>query len=153
MFQRRPGTSHSMRAASGNGRLLSPTTPVSGNTATKSRATVVTINGVHRRTLITFSDYTYPDGESGNEQADGDERQNVVDEIGHWNNSSLFTYVYFLFHFCSKVNTRSCRCMYLRFTKNKHAIAGSMATGVEQTRYEGEVLSTYQGASALRIAP
>ncbi len=30
-----------------------------------------------------LSDYTYPDGESGNEQADGDERQNVVDEIGH----------------------------------------------------------------------
>ncbi len=96
-----------------------------------SRVTVATIIGVHRRTRITLSDYAYPDSKGSNEQADGDERQNVVDEIGHWNNSSLFTYVYFLFHFCSEVNTHSAAVMYLRFMKNKHAIAGSMATGVQ----------------------
>lgn len=94
-----------------------------------SRVSAVTISEVHRRTRFALSDCTHPYGEGRNEKADGDERQNVVDEIGHWNNSSLFTYVYCLFHFCSKVNTHLSDRVYLRFMKNKHANAGSMATG------------------------
>jgi hypothetical protein len=41
-----------------------------------------------------------------------------VDEIGHVGNSSVFTYVYFLFYFCSKVNTHSSTAFNLGFTNN-----------------------------------
>lgn len=70
------------------------------------------------------SDRTHPDGESCNEQAYRNKRQNVVDEIGHVGNSSVFTYVYFLFYFCSKVNTCSATAFILGFTNNEYTTTG-----------------------------
>lgn len=72
------------------------------------------------RHALSPSDRTHPDGESCNEQAYRNERQNVVDEIGHVGNSSVFTYVYFLFYFCSKVNTRSDAAFILGFTNGEY---------------------------------
>ena len=73
---------------------------VSGNDMAMSSKTIATLAQVHRNPLF-LSDSTYPDGKSCNEQTYRNERQNVVDEIGHVGNSSVFTYVYLLFHFCS----------------------------------------------------
>src|SRR5690606_8432859 len=69
------------------------------------------------------SNRAHPDGESCNEQAYRNERQNVVDEIGHVRNSSVFTYVYFLFYFCSKVNTRFATTFILGFTNSEYTTA------------------------------
>ncbi len=44
-----------------------------------------------------------------------------MDEIGHVGNSSLFTSVYFLFYFCSKVNSELVPCFILRFIKYERA--------------------------------
>ena len=68
---------------------------------------------------MAASDCTHPNGESSNEQADGDEGQNVINEIGHGDSSSLFTYVYYLFYLCSKVNPIKRAVMNLRFMKYK----------------------------------
>lgn len=46
-------------------------------------------------------DGAYPDRKSCNEEAYGNEGQNIVYEIGHVGNSSLFTSVCYLFYFCS----------------------------------------------------
>lgn len=70
------------------------------------------------------SNRAHPDGEGCNEQAYRNERQNVVDEIGHVRNSSVFTYVYFLFYFCSKVNTRFATAFILGFTNSEYTTAG-----------------------------
>ncbi|MBB5701552.1 hypothetical protein FHS76_001403 [Ochrobactrum daejeonense] len=88
-----------------------------------SSRTTATLKRVHRNPLFP-SDRAHPDGESCNEQAYRDEGQNVVDEIGHAGNSSLFTYVYFLFYFCSKVNTRSAPAIILRFMNGEYTTAG-----------------------------
>ncbi|MBB4092726.1 hypothetical protein HGG72_09805 [Ochrobactrum pecoris] len=47
-----------------------------------------------------------------------------MDEIGHVGNSSVFTYVYFLFYFCSKVNTCSGAAFILGFTNSEYTTAG-----------------------------
>jgi hypothetical protein len=80
------------------------------------------------------SDRTHPDGESCNKQAYRNERQNVVDEIGHVGNSSVFTYVYFLFYFCSKVNTRSSPPFILGFTNSEYTTADVGCVSGERKR-------------------
>ncbi len=81
------------------------------------------------------SDRTHPDGESCNKQAYRNERQNVVDEIGHVGNSSVFTYVYFLFYFCSKVNTRSSPPFILGFTNSEYTTADAGCVSGERKRH------------------
>nr|WP_312968574.1 hypothetical protein [Brucella intermedia] len=88
-----------------------------------SSKTIAPVARVHRNPLFP-SNSAHPDGESCNEQAYRNERQNVVDEIGHVGNSSVFTYVYFLFYFCSKVNTRFATAFILGFTNSEYTTAG-----------------------------
>lgn len=106
----------------GGWRLCRPRTSFSGNEAAMSSRTTATLERVHRNPLFP-SDRAHPDGESCNEQAYRDEGQNVVDEIGHAGNSSLFTYVYFLFYFCSKVNPPYGQPVILWFTNNEYKAA------------------------------
>ena len=88
-----------------------------------SSKTIAPVARVHRNPLFP-SNSAHPDGESCNEQAYRNERQNVVDEIGHVGNSSVLTYVYFLFYFCSKVNTRFATAFILGFTNSEYTTAG-----------------------------
>ncbi|MHC5230593.1 hypothetical protein [Brucella sp. LJL56] len=103
-----------------------------------SSKTIATVSQVHKNPLIP-SDHTHPDGESCDEQAYRNERQNVVDEIGHVGNSSVFTYVYFLFHFCSEVNTRSGAAFILGFTNSEYTTTDG---SLRRRETEGESIAT-----------
>lgn len=119
----------------GGSRLCRSQTSFSGNGMAMSSTSTATMKRVHRNPLLP-SDRAHPDGESCDEQAYRNERQNVVDEIGHVRNSSLFTYVYFLFHFCSKVNTHFGTGFILGFTNSEYTTAGRSR---ERTKHKQEI--------------
>lgn len=104
-------------------RLSSPRNQFRGMRSPCPAKGTLSQHGYTEEPLFFLSDKAHPDREGGDKQADGNEGQNIVDEIGHGNNSSLFTYVYYLFHFCSNVNTCSACPFILGFTNDEQAKA------------------------------